>query len=530
LTYQLISVIQLREWLHDGKEIAVLDISEGGQFANAHILIASNIPPAQIEVLLSALVPRQSTRIILTSADATDAPAIAALMATAGYMDIHVLDGGNNAWKSAGFRLFSGSNIVSKAFGEVVEAECETPHIEAEELASWLADDKEFYLFDSRPLTEYRTVSLPRATDCPGGELVYRVSDVVTDPTVPIVVNCAGRTRSIIGAQSLRDAGFPNPIYALKNGTMGWQIAGLAAEKGKSNILPEPNEPGLSVAVERGRLVASRSGIRFVSFVDATNWALDDTRTTYFFDVRQPDVFARGHVPGSVNAPGGQLVQATDIFVAVRHSRIILIDDHLVQSVMSAHWLSRMGWDVWVMEDAASHMTEMGLETKTALRPPRANVGIVGVSELQTMLADHSCEVIDVGESYWYRQGRIPGSWYSKRSDLPMSLQRFSKDGHLVFVCTHGATSPYAAGDALDLGYSRVSVLDGGRTAWRQAKKSIEVIDMDDDDFLLSVTDDMWYPPWSRKEGARESMIEYLTWEVGLMEFVSEETYVSFRL
>jgi rhodanese-related sulfurtransferase len=143
LTYQLISVIQLREWLHDGKEIAVLDISEGGQFANAHILIASNIPPAQIEVLLSALVPRQSTRIILTSADATDAPAIAALMATAGYMDIHVLDGGNNAWKSAGFRLFSGINLLANAFGEVVEAECETPHIEAEELASWLADEKE---------------------------------------------------------------------------------------------------------------------------------------------------------------------------------------------------------------------------------------------------------------------------------------------------------------------------------------------------------------------------------------------------
>jgi rhodanese-related sulfurtransferase len=530
LRSQTVSVIQLREWLHDGNEIAVLDISEGGHFANAHILIASNIPPAQIEVLLPALVPRLSTRVVLTSANSADAPAIAALMASAGYSDVHILEGGNNAWKSAGFRLFSGSNIVSKAFGEVVEAECETPHIEAEELASWLAEEKEIYLFDSRPLTEYRTVSLPGATDCPGGELVYRVSDVVSDPTVPIVVNCAGRTRSIIGAQSLRDAGFPNPIYALKNGTMGWQIAGLTVEKGKSNIVPEPDESGLSLAVERGRHVASRSDIRFVSFADAVEWASDDSRTTYFFDVRQPDVFARGHIPGSVNAPGGQLVQATDIFVAVRHSRIILIDDHLVQSVMSAHWLSRMGWDVWVMEDATIHMTELGLEAKSVLHPPRADVGIVDVSELQTMLGSDSCDVIDVGESYWYRQGRIPGSWFSKRSDLSRSLGRFEKVRPLVFVCTHGATSPFAAGDALDLGFTRVSVLSGGRTAWRQAKNSIETIDMEDDDYLLSVTDDMWYPPWSRKEGARESMIEYLTWEVGLMEFVSEETYVSFRL
>ncbi len=530
MTHQTISAPRLREWLHDGREIAVLDISEGGRFANEHILIASNVPRAQIEVQLPALVPRRSTRVVLTGDASVDAHAIAALMEAAGYSDVHVLDGGNAAWKSAGFRLFSGSNIVSKAFGEVVEAECGTPHIEADELAAWLAEKKDFYLFDSRPLTEYRTVSLPGATDCPGGELVYRVSDVASDPTLPIVVNCAGRTRSIIGAQSLRDAGFPNPIYALKNGTMGWQIAGLTVEKGKSNIVPEPDGPGLSLAVERGRDVASRSRLRFVSCDEAVGWAGDPTRTTYLFDVRQPDVFARGHVPGSVNAPGGQLVQATDIFVAVRHSRIVLIDDHRVQSVMTAHWLSRMGWDVWVVDDATNHMTETGLQPRNALHPPRADVDTVDVGELQRMLEGDSCDVIDVGESYWYRQGRIPGSWYSKRSDLARSLQRFDKDRTLVFVCTHGATSPYAAGDAVDLGFSRVCVLDGGRTAWRQAKNPVEVIDMDDDGFLLSVTDDMWYPPWSRKEGVRESMIEYLTWEVGLMEFVSEETYVSFRL
>jgi rhodanese-related sulfurtransferase len=530
LTHKKVSALQLREWLHDGQEIAVLDINEGGQFAKEHILVASNIPRAQIEVILPALVPRRSTRVILTSATGVDAPDVASLMQTAGYSNVHVLDGGNAAWASAGFRLFSGSNIVSKAFGEVVEAECGTPHIEAEELAGWLAEKKDFYLFDSRPLTEYRTVSLPGATDCPGGELVYRVSDVVSDPTLPIVVNCAGRTRSIIGAQSLREAGFPNPIYALKNGTMGWQIAGLTVEKGKSNIVPEPGEHGLSLAVERGRDVASRTGLRFVSCDEALNWAADSTRTTYLFDVRQPDVFARGHVPGSVNAPGGQLVQATDIFVAVRNSRIVLIDDHRVQSVMTAHWLWQMGWDVWVVDDASNHMTEMGLEPRDALYPPRADVGIVDVGELQKMLNDAACDVVDVGESYWYRQGRIPGSWYSKRSDLPRSLQRFDKDRTLVFVCTHGAMSPYAAGDALDLGFSQVKVLEGGRTAWRQAKNPVEVIDMDDDEFLLSVTDDMWYPPWSRKEGVRESMIEYLTWEVGLMEFVSEETYVSFRL
>jgi hypothetical protein len=31
-------------------------------------------------------------------------------------------------------------------------------------------------------------------------------------------VNCAGRTRSIIGTQSLINAGVPNPVTALRNG------------------------------------------------------------------------------------------------------------------------------------------------------------------------------------------------------------------------------------------------------------------------------------------------------------------------
>jgi len=525
-----VSVTQLREWLHDGDEIAVIDVSEGGVFAESHILIASNVPPAQLEVLIPALVPRPETRLVLTSAKGEETETIARVLFSCGYSNIFCLENGNAAWQLAGFRLFSGSNIVSKAFGEIVETECETPHIEAEELAQWLSSKKNFYLFDSRPLAEFRTVSLPGGTDCPGGELVYRVSDIVSDPDRPIVVNCAGRTRSIIGAQSLRDAGFRNPIFALKNGTMGWQIAGFAVEKGKSNILPEPQGEGLVLAIERARAVARRDGIRFVSFDDVHEMIGDSTRTTYLFDVRQPDVFSRGHVAGSVNAPGGQLVQATDMFAAVRHSRLVLIDEHCVQSVMTAHWLSKMGWDVCVLVDASQHMTEQGLESSGALKPPHPLVQKISVDELQHLMDENLCDVIDVGESYWYRQGRIPGSWYSKRSELSASLQRFNPLRNLIFVCTHGTTSPYAAGDAIGLGYKNAFVLDGGRTSWRHAGKDTEVIDMNDDEHLLSATDDMWYPPWSRKEGVREAMIEYLTWEVGLTELVAEETYLSFRV
>ena len=47
-------------------------------------------------------------------------------------------------------------------------------------------------------------------------------------------MNCAGRTRSIIGAQSLINAGLPNKVIALKNGTMGWHLAGLKVARGET--------------------------------------------------------------------------------------------------------------------------------------------------------------------------------------------------------------------------------------------------------------------------------------------------------
>ena len=67
-------------------------------------------------------------------------------------------------------------------------------------------------------------MTIPGSICCPNGELGYRVHDLVPDESTPIVVNCAGRTRSIIGAQTLINLGLKNPIYALENGTQGWYL------------------------------------------------------------------------------------------------------------------------------------------------------------------------------------------------------------------------------------------------------------------------------------------------------------------
>jgi rhodanese-related sulfurtransferase len=526
-----ITPLTLWTWLHDGEEIVVADARDGGPYSRSHILVAASIPVAQIEYLAPTLIPRLSTRVVIVdNGGETYAQSAAEILIANGYSNIHVLEGGNTAWEQAGYQLFAGSGIISKAFGELVEHELDTPRIDASTLKLWQEEQRKFVSVDSRPLAEYRTISLPNGSDCPGAELVLRVPALLEDESTPIVVNCAGRTRSIIGAQSLRNAGVRNPIYALKNGTMGWMLEGFEYVKGAHNMVPEPAGEDLLRAQRLASAVREQHGVRAISTQQLDEFLGDQERTTYIFDVRQSDAFERGHIPGSVYAPGGQLVQATDTYAAVRNARIVLVDEHMVQSVMTAHWLQQMGWDVFVLEDGMSRATETGARVGRVLNVGLREANGVYATDLQQEILSDTITVIDVGESYWYREGRIPGSYYAMRSQLATALARFTPNTRIVFCCSDGRTAPLAASDALKLGYTNVAWLRGGRGEWKKLGESFERIGEDTDSLVLTETDDMWYPPWARKEGVEEAIMQYLTWETGLLEPVSRETYLTFSL
>ena len=156
-------------------------------------------------------------------------------------------------------------------------------------------------VLDSRPFDEYSRVSIPTGVNVPGAELVLRVHDMAPLPDTLVVVNCAGRTRSIIGAQSLINAGVPNKVVALRNGTMGWSLAGFTPDSGKSRRAPRVSHGGARLGEIRrrgGRRQArhpqhrrggARAGLR-----------ADESRTLYLFDVRDPAEYAAGHVAGAL--------------------------------------------------------------------------------------------------------------------------------------------------------------------------------------------------------------------------------------
>ena len=308
--------------LDDGGELALIDVREELIFSQNHLLLARSAPLSRFELKFAPLVPRRSTRIVLCDDSDGLADRAAAILARNGYADVRILVGGVTAWSAAGFELFSGVNVPSKAFGEYIEHWSGTPSIAAAELETLIRNRADIVVLDSRPFDEYARVSIPTATNVPGAELVLRARDIAPSPDTMVVVNCAGRTRSIIGAQSLINAGLPNKVVALRNGTMGWSVAGFACDSGKDRRAPSASPQMLDWARNSAHRVAQSCGVKPVDRATLEAWRKDDSRTLYIFDVRNPAEYEAGHVPGAVSAPGGQLVQATDQYVGALGARL----------------------------------------------------------------------------------------------------------------------------------------------------------------------------------------------------------------
>ena len=208
-------------------------------------------------------------------------------------------------------------------------------------------------VLDSRPMDEFRVMSIPGGVCCPGAELVHRVGDAAPDPDTLVVVNCAGRTRSIIGAQSLINAGVPNRVTALRNGTMGWHLAGYELARGRDDRPPPRGAAWREGSARAAERLAARFGVEYVDAATLAAWRREaDARSLFVFDVRSPEEYREGHLADAVHAAGGQLVQATDEYVGTLGARIALVDDDGVRATLTASWLRQMGWEAYVVRGA----------------------------------------------------------------------------------------------------------------------------------------------------------------------------------
>src|SRR5215467_339183 len=434
----IIMPAELRRRYQAGGELAIVDAREEGVFHERHLLMASCLPLSRLELIAPHLLPRRSVPIIVCDDGEGLAERAAARLAEGGYRDVSVLEGGVKAWEAAGFPVYSGVHVPSKAFAEVVEHEMGTPWISVEELAERQKRGDKMAIFDSRSYEEYHSNTIPGAISVPGAELVYRFQELVPSSDTFVVVNCGGRARSIIGAQSLIDAGVPNRVVSLKDGTMAWHLAGLSVMAGATGRAPEVTAAGVAAARQRAEAVARRYGVPVIDRATLAEWQREaDRRTLYVLDVRDPAEYRAGHLPGSMMAPGGQLVQETDSWLGVWGARVVLVDDTGVRARMTASWLRRMGWDAAVIDGGLE-----GVEPERDVPEPKSDLFPLAGAEPPKIqprdLQANTAVVVDLALSRHHRQGHIPGAWFAIRARLAEALGKLPAQGDLVLTSEDG--------------------------------------------------------------------------------------------
>jgi rhodanese-related sulfurtransferase len=498
-----------------GAPHAVLDVRERGAYERGHVFRTTSVPRRLLEFRLPALVTAPATPIVLVDADGALAPLAAATLGAMGYGDVRVLDGGLAAWRAAGRPVVQGVNVPSKVFGERALHEWGTPQIAPHDLMRRIETRDDMVIVDSRTFEEYHRGCIPGSISVPGGELVLRIGELVARPETTIVVHCGGRTRSYIGAESLRRMRLPNPIVALENGTMGWELAGLTLERGATRTAPAPGGKSRVQAAATAKRVAAEDGVKFVGMDEARRlWDRRGEGNVYLVDVRTADEYAAGHVTGAIWAPGGQAVQAFDDYFAVRGASFVFVCDGLARSVMTAAWFTRMGVpDVAVLAGGLPAWREAGgpIETghpapaPSGWEPARAATRRLPPGDLGDAL------VVDVGGSDGYAAGHVPGAGWICRSRLEAKIAGVAPERRqpIVLACGDGVASTLAAATLRAIGYTDVAVLDGGNRAWEQAGCPVER----GTTLLWDETDDVVLKPYQR---GREAMEAYLRWEEAL--------------
>lgn len=478
----------------DTGEWAFLDLREAGEAAEGHPFASVNIPFGRLELDLSALVPNRAVPVVLFDAGDGVAGRAAERMAAAGWRNLSVVAGGVKAWQAAGLPLFKGEHSFSKAFGEWVQHAFGVPEIGPDALFHRMQAADAPLLVDGRPLEEHRAFTLPQSVNCPNAELGLRLP---AESGRAVVVHCAGRTRSIIGAQTLRDFGLAREVMALRDGTQGWELSGRKRETGADRSLALPEAEDCDAARERALRTMVRFGLPSARAADVTAWASDPTRTTYFLDPRPQ---GEGRTPqGFRRAPGTTLIQQTDRFIGVRGARVVLHDPLLVRAVFAALWLHRMGIEVHVLTEDA---------------PPVPGPDAISLPDLPPMVIDlpKDAALLDLRPAAAFRAAHPQGAVRGLRACLDqIGLPAASS---VVLIAGDPGTARLVAGDLARMGHRPVGCLPDDPTAWQAAGRVVVTDSPDDPSRDIEVVRFCA----GRHRGNLADARAYLDWETGLLD------------
>ncbi|MDR3734667.1 MAG: rhodanese-like domain-containing protein [Acidobacteriaceae bacterium] len=507
---------EVREALRAKREIALLDVREEQPHATGHPLFAANLPLSRIEMEAYARIPRRTAPIVVLDNGEGYAVLAASALSKMGYTNISLLEDGLQGWRDAGYEVFEDVNAPSKAFGELVETKRHTPSLSAQEVRAMITAKADYVIVDVRRYDEFQTMSIPTAVSVPGAELVLRIRELAPRQETQVIVNCAGRTRSIIGTQSLINAGIPNRIAALRNGTIGWTLAQQELAHGAKEHFPEVDAATKTLAAERARAVADKAGVSRITLDELRRRFPSDDETVYLFDVRTPEEFLESHLPDFRNAPGGQLVQETEMFAPVHGARIVLADNDGSRANMTGSWLAQMGWEVAVLDGLFKEdFTEAGPSAPKVVPPLVSKEYLLTPAELaqKNFALAEDAVILDFASSLQYRCEHIAGARYALRSQLQQALERTEEASCYVVTSPDGVAARFAWADLRALTMKPVYLLGGGTTAWTLAGQPLT----SEAPRYASDPIDRYRRPYEGTDAPASAMQAYLDWEYGLV-------------
>jgi rhodanese-related sulfurtransferase len=515
-----IAADMLTHLLEAGSTLALVDVREPGEYNLAHIPGASSVPRRQLEARMGRLVPFRGVSVVVCDDTGRRAALAANTLERLGYRDVAVLEGGVNRWASRNLPTEWGTNVPSKDFGEKVEVRYRVPAIDVEEVARRQRRGDDLLILDTRTPEEYRRFCIPGGRSVPGGELALRIYDLARDrPNATVVVNCAGRTRSIIGTRLLQRMELPN-VVSLRNGTSGWLLAGLELERGADRVdLPEPSPAGRAVAETFAARIAAEDGVRMVAMGGLQALiARAGGETVYLIDVRTREEYVAGHIPGFWWIPGGQAVQRADDVVAVRTGTVVFCCDGTVRASVTASWYRQMGFaNVYAVAGGTTAWAAAGRPlvwgAEDLLEPlvveARARVPAISPAELAARLdAARPPVTLYLDPSDRFAAGHVPGARWLPRGWLELRVAEVAGDAGTRVVVTDedGDDAVLGAATLMEMGYRDVAALAGGTDAWRREGRPLE----------LGLTGVLRAPEDVVPAGPDRSyadMINYLRWE-----------------
>ena len=509
----------LRALMENEQTYALFDVRERGEYNAEHIASATSLPRCEIEFRIADLVSAPRTLVVFYDDLSGRAELAVKTLRSLGYEDVQVLQGGLAAWGNAGYPTASGVNVPSKEFGERIHIEYGVPELTPEELHARKQRGERLVIWDVRTPEEYSRFSIPGSCNVPGGDLVQQAYEISQNPDTTVVIHCAGRTRSIVGTQSLRRLGLQN-VLALRNGTMGWLLAGFELEQRPNRQAPDASSQGKSHAESLAAQIAQQEGIPLISARNLEALIQERAqRAFYLIDVRSLEEYTSGHIPNSQSVPGGQAIQRADDFVAVRTGAIVFTCDSGARSVMTAYWYRKMGFkNACVLQGGTLSWLESGrrMEQGNPDEPPvaikQAQGGLRWISGQELAARASDAVILDVGKSADYDRGHIPGARWLSRGWLELKMPALFPDrGQLIVVsCPDGQQSTLAGKSLQELNYKNIFVLKEGVDNWKRAGRPIET----GLSGALMEPNDVVVP--ASQSGDRDAMVRYLNWESDL--------------